>query len=632
MSAPAHQSEDKLLEFAYGELPAPEAEAVEAHVRGCARCAESLDGIKHVRSTMARLAPEPAPDAGLESLLAYAEQAARRNAEVARPKPWWSRFIVPVASVTALALVGVVFVKTQFELDPVKAAVDAKHEVMKQEAVAKEKQKDRAVAEGEQRKAAQLAQEAAQTPPAAPAAAQPPPPDEKTGTYASGELPKGNAEQHQAAPQATAPRDDSAKAEPKPAPMWKGKGGRADLPTESKKLLDTRRPLANERLEADGDRAAAADKLDAPPAKADVKAEESRASDFASLSKRAGPASKKKSAPATKNEPLREDWSNAGRMAQLNDGTGVAQSGFEGTANKGMLSGSGSGGLGALGTAPAKSSPFGVSSGSGLGAGSTGTLGGGGSQGSTGELARKGSFGLGSSAAGSSVAPPPPPAADPAPMPKAQAAAKPQAKAPSVKPAEPAPVTTVIAPPVAAAAPQEAPRSSLSMNLGTRGGGKRGASSSFDTGDDEAQSVEREIDQHAATKDAEASDRRQQKRIRDELEKARQTIGAGSRATGVQIAVRVLQLGPTGGARLEALTLVCETYEAMGDSERAAPYCDLIAREFPDSAAARQVAERARANSARAKAQRQYDEAPAPTQKALPAKKAASEAAPASAY
>ena len=52
MKNAAHQYEDKLLEFAYGELARPEADAVEAHVRGCAKCSQQLSEIKGVRATM----------------------------------------------------------------------------------------------------------------------------------------------------------------------------------------------------------------------------------------------------------------------------------------------------------------------------------------------------------------------------------------------------------------------------------------------------------------------------------------------------------------------------------------------------------------------------------------------------
>src|SRR5262245_5591354 len=103
MKTAAHQYEDKLLELAYGELPAHEASAVESHVRTCTRCSEALSEIQAVRTTMGQLPMEPVPDAGLESLYAYADQAARRNA--AGPAPamtWWRKLMAPVMAAGAL--------------------------------------------------------------------------------------------------------------------------------------------------------------------------------------------------------------------------------------------------------------------------------------------------------------------------------------------------------------------------------------------------------------------------------------------------------------------------------------------------------------------------------------------------
>ncbi|KFE66420.1 zf-HC2 domain-containing protein [Hyalangium minutum] len=106
-----HAHEDRLLDFAYGELPPQEAQAVQSHLEGCTRCSELLAGIGGVRATMAQLPMEPAPDAGLESLLAYAQQAARNAAAGPAPKPvWWRRWLVPVMGVAAVCAFGVVSV------------------------------------------------------------------------------------------------------------------------------------------------------------------------------------------------------------------------------------------------------------------------------------------------------------------------------------------------------------------------------------------------------------------------------------------------------------------------------------------------------------------------------------------
>ena len=124
MKSAAHQYEDKLLEFAYGELPQHEADAVDAHVRGCARCSQALTEIRGVRATMAQLPMVAAPDAGLESLLAYAGQAAGRNA---KPAPsLWKRFLTPLASVMALVTVGVIAFRAnqEFDTSPASAAAD----------------------------------------------------------------------------------------------------------------------------------------------------------------------------------------------------------------------------------------------------------------------------------------------------------------------------------------------------------------------------------------------------------------------------------------------------------------------------------------------------------------------------
>lgn len=109
MSAGVHQYEDKLLDYAYGELPAHEASAVDAHVRTCAKCSQALDQIKGVRSVFAPLPMVAAPDAGLESLLAYADQHARR-AKNEKQAPW-RRWLFVFSSAAALLVVGVVAVR-----------------------------------------------------------------------------------------------------------------------------------------------------------------------------------------------------------------------------------------------------------------------------------------------------------------------------------------------------------------------------------------------------------------------------------------------------------------------------------------------------------------------------------------
>ncbi|WP_426753060.1 anti-sigma factor family protein [Myxococcus sp. Y35] len=104
----AHAQEDRLLDFAYGELPVPEARLVEAHLQDCARCTQALDEIRGVRATMSQLSVEAAPDAGLESLMAYAQQAARRAAAGPAPKPnRWRRWLLPVVGLASVSTFGI---------------------------------------------------------------------------------------------------------------------------------------------------------------------------------------------------------------------------------------------------------------------------------------------------------------------------------------------------------------------------------------------------------------------------------------------------------------------------------------------------------------------------------------------
>jgi hypothetical protein len=113
-----HAQEDRLLDFVYGELPPTEAHAVESHLEGCTRCSELLADIRGVRTTMAQLPMEPAPDAGLESLLAYAQQAARNAAAGPAPKPtWWRRWLVPAIGVAAVCFFGIISIQVSKSVD-----------------------------------------------------------------------------------------------------------------------------------------------------------------------------------------------------------------------------------------------------------------------------------------------------------------------------------------------------------------------------------------------------------------------------------------------------------------------------------------------------------------------------------
>jgi hypothetical protein len=105
---PTQHVEEKLLDYSYGELAPEEAKTVEGHLRTCSRCADSLKTMSRVRRTMSQLPIVPAPAKGLHSLLAYAEQAARRARPRPNPQSAWVRWLAPVAGFAALSVVLVV--------------------------------------------------------------------------------------------------------------------------------------------------------------------------------------------------------------------------------------------------------------------------------------------------------------------------------------------------------------------------------------------------------------------------------------------------------------------------------------------------------------------------------------------
>jgi len=108
-----HPDPDRLLELAYGELAETEADALHQHVSDCAVCGAELEKIGGVRRTMAPLGDVQSPEAGLESLLAYAEQSAERARKETRSgggRKWWG--LVPVL-LTALLVAGGVLLEAR---------------------------------------------------------------------------------------------------------------------------------------------------------------------------------------------------------------------------------------------------------------------------------------------------------------------------------------------------------------------------------------------------------------------------------------------------------------------------------------------------------------------------------------
>jgi len=108
MNPASHHPEEKLLDYAYDELSAAESKTVEAHVRSCPQCADSLTSMKRVRQTMSQLPIVPAPSKGLDSLRAYAEQAAERARARANRSRGWMQWLVPVTGIAALSVVLVI--------------------------------------------------------------------------------------------------------------------------------------------------------------------------------------------------------------------------------------------------------------------------------------------------------------------------------------------------------------------------------------------------------------------------------------------------------------------------------------------------------------------------------------------
>ncbi len=76
--------DELLLDYAYGELDDARRREVEAHLPGCPSCRGALAQMQGTRSLMRALPQEPAPQAGLESLLDYAQKAAERRHSPAR--------------------------------------------------------------------------------------------------------------------------------------------------------------------------------------------------------------------------------------------------------------------------------------------------------------------------------------------------------------------------------------------------------------------------------------------------------------------------------------------------------------------------------------------------------------------
>jgi hypothetical protein len=105
MTGLLHPDDDRILELAYGELSSAEARELRRHVDGCPRCGSVLEGIAEVRTAVRRVPPEPAPERGLESLLAYGEQAAASARAHRRNVRWLGLLTLATAAGLAWVLV-----------------------------------------------------------------------------------------------------------------------------------------------------------------------------------------------------------------------------------------------------------------------------------------------------------------------------------------------------------------------------------------------------------------------------------------------------------------------------------------------------------------------------------------------
>jgi len=116
------RGDELLLEYAYGELEGERRCAFEAHLAGCVSCQVSLRELTATRQAM-QLPVEPAPEAGLESLLAYAKNAVAQQ-EPPRRSAW--RWLAPLVPVGSLA-VALLYLTVASEGPPLPEAASARH-------------------------------------------------------------------------------------------------------------------------------------------------------------------------------------------------------------------------------------------------------------------------------------------------------------------------------------------------------------------------------------------------------------------------------------------------------------------------------------------------------------------------
>jgi hypothetical protein len=77
--------------------------------------------------------------------------------------------------------------------------------------------------------------------------------------------------------------------------------------------------------------------------------------------------------------------------------------------------------------------------------------------------------------------------------------------------------------------------------------------------------------------------------ITQAVENARVASSRGDRMTEIRLLAQALQAGATGYQKVEALKRICDAYTALGEQERADPFCEQLVKEFPNTAAAQAV-------------------------------------------
>jgi len=557
MKPVVHQYEDKLLEFAYGELPRPEAEAVEAHLRGCAKCTEALSHISVVRHTMGQLPMEAAPDAGLESLLAYAEQHAQRNAGGApAKKPWWRGLVLGLATVASVLVAGVVAYRASDDFNP-----DPTRDL-------RQLDKDQGVAKK------------AQAPPPAPAVANAVAP--QGGETKEAEKAEKLADK-ETTPLAQAPKDEARKAaaleeqkpQPKAPPSKRGGFGLEDQaaaqnwrdasPEEkAKELREAPRVALQDQAkqqadEADGKQGlrGGLDQPPPPPKTAPKPVSKARPAEFAKADKAPAPdtnaegwAGGGKAANSAGDEALQRE-SLAKRATPKKKGKAEEPPPQQEYAQKDALAKEEAANRNKESKKESK------------------------------EDERRTEVAAAEPAAQA-------PRPEPAPA-QTVATASPQAK-----PAGQPQATQPAKPGFGVSANEATGRASTGS---TSGGSYQLAplSSQRVQGNDDsadlAGQAETAADKKRADADADFYRRQAAAEVTSHLEQAVKYGNGGQRMPEVKECLEALKLGAAGAQRLEALRRLCDAFNALGEPDQADQYCDRVVLEFPNSAYARQISE-----------------------------------------